>query len=166
MHVGTEAFAVGALHFQQKRIATNLLFLISVRAYIGITGVQLCLRRSEISMARVLVADDNKDGADTLAELLALQGHEVQVAYDGAAAMAVGAEFSADVALIDINMPEADGYQVARHMRVTSPSTFMVAMTGSAYEDSTRAMEAGFSAHYMKPLPLQRLFESLDSLPH
>jgi CheY-like chemotaxis protein len=114
-------------------------------------------------MARVLVADDNKDGADTLAELFALEGHEVEVAYDGAAAMAAGAKFSADLALIDINMPEADGYEVARHMRAISPSTFMVAMTGSAYEDGAQAIGAGFAAHYMKPLPVDRLIQCLNN---
>jgi CheY-like chemotaxis protein len=87
----------------------------------------------------------------------------VEVVYDGAAAMAAGAEFRADLALIDINMPQADGYEVARHMRVVSPSTFMVAMTGSAFEDRTQAIGAGFAAHYMKPLPVDRMIQCLNS---
>lgn len=119
-------------------------------------------------MARVLVADDNKDGADTLAELFALEGHEVAVAYDGADAIAVGSNFRADFALIDINMPRADGYEVARHMRAMSPSTFMVAMTGSEHEGRAQAIEAGFAAHYLKPLPVDLLIDCLNNwkAPH
>lgn len=68
-------------------------------------------------MARVLIADDNKDAADTLALFFELKGHQVEVAYNGCAAMEAGAIFNADVALLDINMPGADGYEVALHLQ-------------------------------------------------
>ena len=63
---------------------------------------------------RLLVVDDNRDAADSLAVLLRLQGHEVRVAHDGPAALELAASFRPDVAFLDIGMPGMDGYEVAR----------------------------------------------------
>lgn len=112
-------------------------------------------------MARVLIADDNRDTADTLALLFELKGHQVEVAYSGCAAMKVSAIFKADLALLDINMPGADGYEVARHLQGASPGTVIVAITGSDAESREMALRAGFAGHFFKPVPAQRLFEFL-----
>ena len=114
-------------------------------------------------MARLLIADDNRDAADTLATLFELDGHEVEVAYDGTEAMKRSTGFRADLALIDINMPGADGYEVARHLRERSPSTIMIAMTGCAEETREKAFDAGFAGHFLKPFAAQRLIEFLGA---
>jgi CheY-like chemotaxis protein len=112
-------------------------------------------------MARVLIADDNKDAADTLALLFELKGHQVEVAYSGCAAMKTSAIFKADLALLDINMPGADGYEVARHLQEASPCTVIVAITALDSESRKKALRAGFAGHFSKPVPAHRLFEFL-----
>jgi signal transduction histidine kinase len=103
---------------------------------------------------RVLVADDNRDAADSLQRVLALFGHEVRVAYDGASAMRIGAEFRPRVAVLDIGMPGSDGYEVARAIRrQQGADVTLVALTGWGQEtDRRRAMEAGFDHHLVKPV--------------
>ena len=112
-------------------------------------------------MARVLIADDNRDAADVLAVLFELEGHQVEVAYSGCAAMKASASFMEDLALLDINIPGADGYEVARHLHGASPGTVIVAITGSDAEGREKALRAGFAGHFFKPVPAQRLFEFL-----
>jgi CheY-like chemotaxis protein/two-component sensor histidine kinase len=103
---------------------------------------------------RVLVADDNRDAADSLQRVLALFGHEVRVAYDGAAALRVGQEFRPRVAVLDIGMPGADGYEVARSFRrKLGDEVKLVALTGWGQDsDRRRALEAGFDHHLTKPV--------------
>ncbi|MEA3192453.1 MAG: hypothetical protein QOD26_786 [Betaproteobacteria bacterium] len=103
---------------------------------------------------RVLVADDNRDAADSLQRILAHFGHEVRVAYDGAAALRVGQEFRPRVAVLDIGMPGTDGYEVARAFRKKlGGEVKLVALTGWGQEtDRRRALEAGFDHHLTKPV--------------
>jgi PAS domain S-box-containing protein len=103
---------------------------------------------------RVLVADDNRDAADSLQRILALYGHEVRVAYDGRAAVRLGEEFRPRVAILDIGMPGTNGYDVARALRHRNgPQLTLVALTGWGQEaDRRRATEAGFDHHLTKPV--------------
>jgi len=103
---------------------------------------------------RVLVADDNRDAADSLQRVLALYGHEVRVAYDGSTALELGQQFRPRVAVLDIGMPGADGYEVARTFRRKLGSEVkLVALTGWGQEaDRRRALEAGFDHHLTKPV--------------
>ena len=103
---------------------------------------------------RILVADDNKDTADSLQRVLQLYGYDVRVAYDGASALRVGAAFRPEVAVLDIGMPGANGYEVAREIRKQQGSQIkLVALTGWGQEgDRRRAMEAGFDYHLTKPV--------------
>jgi CheY-like chemotaxis protein len=103
---------------------------------------------------RVLVADDNRDAADSLQRVLALYGHEVRVAYDGASALRIGREFRPRVAVLDIAMPGSNGYEVARAIRTQQGRDVMlVALTGWGQEaDRKRAMESGFDYHLVKPV--------------
>jgi len=103
---------------------------------------------------RVLVADDNRDAADSLQRVLALYGHEVRVVYDGATALRVGQEFRPRVAVLDIGMPGTDGYEVARNFRrKLGDEVKLVALTGWGQEaDRLRAREAGFDHHLTKPV--------------
>jgi PAS domain S-box-containing protein len=103
---------------------------------------------------RVLVADDNRDAADSLQRILTLYGYEVRVAYDGTAALVLGESFSPRVAVLDIGMPGANGFEVARAMRdKRGPHVKLIALTGWGQEgDRRRAMEAGFDYHLTKPV--------------
>jgi len=103
---------------------------------------------------RILVADDNKDTADSLQRVLQLYGYDVRVAYDGATALRLGAAFRPEVAVLDIGMPGANGYEVAREIRKQQgPQIKLVALTGWGQEgDRRRAMEAGFDFHLTKPV--------------
>ena len=102
---------------------------------------------------RVLVADDNRDAADTLCRILALYGFEVRTAYDGGAALEISESFHPHVAVLDIGMPVRDGYQVARELRARRGTGLrLIALTGwGAEADVQRAREAGFDHHLTKP---------------
>lgn len=104
---------------------------------------------------RVLIVDDNRNQARTLARLLEAMGHEATVAYDGATALERAAEFHPDVALIDIGLPGMSGYDVARRLREQPEfrEAVLVAQTGwGREEDRKRATEAGFNYHLIKPI--------------
>ena len=106
---------------------------------------------------RILVADDNRDAADSLQRVLALFGHEVRVAYDGASAVRISGEFQPRVAILYLGMPGTDGYAVARSLRRQSDLT-LVALTGWGQEtDRRRTAEAGFDHHLIKPVDPQML---------
>jgi PAS domain S-box-containing protein len=104
---------------------------------------------------RVLVADDNRDAAESMAMLLRLAGCTVDVAFDGASALELVNRLRPDIVLLDIGMPEMDGYEVARRIRSTPHGKRMVlvALTGwGQEEDRRRASEAGFDEHLTKPV--------------
>ncbi len=116
---------------------------------------------------RILVVDDNKDSADSLAMLLTLQDNEVRTAYDGLEAVEAAAAFKPDVILSDIGMPGLDGYQAAQRIREQHHGrrVVLVAMTGwGQEEDKRRSMEAGFDFHLVKPVDLAVLDQLLSSL--
>jgi CheY-like chemotaxis protein len=103
---------------------------------------------------RVLVADDNKDAADSLQRILQHFGYEVRVAYDGAAAVETARSFEPRVAILDIGMPRSDGYEVASALRERyGKDVTLIALTGWGQEgDRRRALESGFDRHLTKPV--------------
>ncbi len=117
----------------------------------------------KVGPRRVLVADDNEDGADLLATLLRLSGHEVHIAHDGAEALETATRVQPHVALLDIGMPGLNGYEVAERIRREpwGKQMLLVAVTGwGQEEDKRRARAAGFNHHLTKPMdPMQ-----LDSI--
>jgi len=117
------------------------------------------LDTAETTPLRILVADDNRDAADSLQRILALYGHEVRVAYDGESALNVGSEFRPRVAILDIAMPGTDGYDVARALRRRQGGELtLVALTGWGQDaDRRRASDAGFDHHLTKPVDPQTL---------
>lgn len=113
---------------------------------------------------RVLIADDNVDSAESLAVLLRLQGHQVEVVHDGAAALRRLEESRPQFALLDIGMPNLNGYEVARRTRAQpwSASITLIALTGWGQEQDRRdALEAGFDHHLLKPVDTDRLAQTL-----
>ncbi|HEX2545977.1 MAG TPA: ATP-binding protein [Ramlibacter sp.] len=113
------------------------------------------------SRKRVLVVDDNADAADTLSMLLETLGHATRTAGDGATAMERFDEFRPEVVLLDIGLPDVDGYEVARRLRAKAGNTFrLVALTGwGQAEDKKRAAGAGFDQHWTKPVDPEKLDE-------
>jgi CheY-like chemotaxis protein len=112
------------------------------------------LGHEPVAGLRVLVADDNRDAADSLKRLLSLYGYEVQVAYDGGAAIKLAQTFSPRAAVLDLGMPGANGFDVARDLRLHYGSEItLIALTGWGQEgDRRRAIEAGFDYHLTKPV--------------
>jgi signal transduction histidine kinase len=104
---------------------------------------------------RILVVDDNHDAVETMAILLRLEGFTVATAFDGATALAEAASFQPQVVLLDIGMPDMDGYAVARELRAreSTRSSIIIALTGYGQpEDRARAEAAGFTDHLTKPI--------------
>jgi DNA-binding response OmpR family regulator len=103
---------------------------------------------------RILVADDNQDAADSLQRVLSLYGYDARVTYDGRSALQLGESFNPEIAILDIGMPGATGYEVASAMRKRRGNgVTLVALTGWGQEaDRRRATEAGFDYHLTKPV--------------
>jgi signal transduction histidine kinase/ActR/RegA family two-component response regulator len=117
---------------------------------------------------RILVVDDNRDAADTLAALLELGGHEVQTAYEGRRAVEKAEQFVPDIVFLDIGLPGLDGYEVARAVRdCLGPATpRLIAVTGyGSRTDRERALGAGFDDHLAKPVELADLVRTLADAP-
>ncbi|MEK8029423.1 ATP-binding protein [Ideonella sp. DXS29W] len=109
---------------------------------------------------RVLIADDNRDAADSLAALLQLDGHETRLSFDGNEALQVWQQFDPDICLFDIGMPGRNGYELARAIRGHPGGCrpLLIAITGWGQEsDRQLAIEAGFNHHLTKPVDPQRL---------
>jgi PAS domain S-box-containing protein len=118
-----------------------------------------------IDAQRVLVVDDNADAADSLAELLRMRGHEAQAAYDGRDALERLRLMPADIVLLDIGLPEMDGYEVASRIRDEHAAITLVAITGYGQaSDVRRAVDAGFDAHITKPVAFDELERVLSQL--
>jgi len=108
---------------------------------------------------KVLVVDDNRDAADSCEALLELSGHEVQTAYSGQDGYLLADAFRPDVMLLDIGLPDIDGYALAHRIRGShwGQGLALVALTGWGQEaDKRRAHEAGFDHHLTKPVTFQR----------
>ena len=104
---------------------------------------------------RILVADDNQDAAVSLAMILEMAGHEVRVVHDGRAALSVAQTFRPDTILLDIGMPQLNGYEVAQALRQEpwGAGMHLIALTGWGQEsDRQRAIDAGFDRHLTKPV--------------
>lgn len=113
---------------------------------------------------RLLIADDNRDAAESLALLMELDGHIVHIANDGAQALAMAQELQPHVSILDIGMPGMDGNTVARCIRDSMPEQRMllVAVTGRSNDvDRARARAAGFDQYFTKPVALGTLMSCI-----
>src|SRR5262249_41869543 len=118
---------------------------------------------------RVLVVDDNRDAAQSLAMLLRVMGREVRVAYDGLEALEAAATFRPDAVLLDLGMPKLNGYDTARRLRQQpwAQGLMLIALTGWGQEDDKRrSQEAGFDHHLVKPVDPEDLERLLPGLPN
>ena len=114
---------------------------------------------------RILVVDDNVDAADSLGALVELLGHEVRIANDGEAGVAVASQFQPNMVLMDIGMPKLNGYEAARQIRqqLWGRTTVLVALTGWGQADDRRnSADAGFDHHLVKPIEMDDLLKLLQ----
>ena len=110
---------------------------------------------AEMPLRRVLVVDDNVDAATSLGMMLEAKGHTVETVHDGKEALRAVKRFSPDVVLLDIELPEMSGYEVASRIRSMDGGTEMVliALTGRGQrDDKEKAKDAGFDEHLTKPV--------------
>jgi PAS domain S-box-containing protein len=120
------------------------------------------------SRLRVLVADDNRDAAESLAALLRMVGHEVRVAYDGVEAVGVASEYRPDAVVLDIGMPKMNGFDVAKKLRAEAMGNeiTIIAVSGWGQDaDKHRSRESGIDHHLVKPLEPSSLLRLLASNP-
>lgn len=121
------------------------------------TGTQDPKPRS-LANRQVLIVDDSADSATALAEFLKVCGHRVEIAHDGASALAVAARVPPDLAILDIGLPLMDGYELAGRLRAVIGSIELIAMTGYGEpDDRARSLAAGFDHHLTKPVDPQVL---------
>ena len=116
---------------------------------------------------RLVIADDLRDTADSLADLLRLHGHQVRTAYDGEEAVAAAEEFRPEAVLMDIGMPKQDGYAACRQIRNTEwgRDIVIVALTGwGQMVDREQTAAAGFTRHLVKPVDYVTLLKVLNEL--
>ncbi len=120
-----------------------------------------------VKRRRLLVVDDNADGAEMLATMLELLGHDAEIAFDGPAALQAIREHRPDLVFLDIGLPGMSGYEVAERLR-SDPATsggILVALTGWGTDDDKRkSQEAGFDAHLTKPVGRAAIKDVLDRL--
>ena len=121
-------------------------------------------------MPRVLIVDDHRDTADTLAEALSLSGYTARPAYDGPSALNIARSFRPDVAMLDIGMPVMDGYELARRLRAgpDTAAVHLIAFTGYGEELQRRHTEAAggatFEQYLVKPVDLAQVIGAIRRL--
>ncbi|MDO9419267.1 MAG: ATP-binding protein [Herminiimonas sp.] len=119
---------------------------------------------------RVMIVDDNKDAADTLNDLLIMNGYTTKVAYDPITALAIAKSYQPEVVITDIGMPVMNGYDLAVHLRnvLDNPSTCrMYAVSGFGQKiDKERSQKAGFAAYFVRPVDAETLLEAISAEDH
>lgn len=114
----------------------------------------------ELPILRIVVVDDSRDSADTLAATLECLGQHVRVAYDGATALPVIQEMRPDIAILDIGMPGLSGHELAKRVRMEPDlgGVMLVALSGWGLPaDRKFALASGFDEHYAKPIGIEQL---------
>ncbi len=120
--------------------------------------------RSVMSALRILIVDDNRDGADSLSDLLGIMGNETRTAHDGLAAVETAEKFRPDLIVLDIGLPKLNGYEACRRIREKpwGNDIVIVAATGwGQEEDRRRSQEAGFDHHLVKPVDAAEIIRLL-----
>jgi CheY-like chemotaxis protein len=135
-----------------------------VAASLGRAPVDFKPKKRSGAPLRVLVVDDNADMTDLLCEALAREGFETAAAYDASSALEQRRKFRPRAAILDIGLPDIDGYELAAALRAEyGPAPLLIAATGYGQQsDRIRAMTAGFDLHLVKPVSMSDLVRTLD----
>lgn len=165
----------GAVEAASDGLGTGSVFLVRLPLTTPITTYRVDMKLSSEEdkpvaskpPLRILVVDDNRDAADSLAEMLELMGNDTRAAYDGQQGVDMASEFRPEVILFDIGMPKLNGYEACRLVRQQpwGRDIVLIAATGWGQEkDRSRTHEAGFDHHLVKPVDPQELIKTLSDL--
>jgi CheY-like chemotaxis protein len=129
--------------------------------------VTLQQQRTPGAQQRILVVEDNEDARELMRALIEKMGHEVRTAMDGVSAIELAREFRPALVLLDIGLPQMDGYSLARKLREEhGPDLVLAALTGYGQERDRRlSHEAGINHHLVKPVGLDAVREIIAALP-
>ena len=170
LHISREVLEAhgGSIEARSNGPGTGAEFIIRVPLTAEVPAKESSHRSpyNEEQQLRILVVDDNRDSADSLATLLEVYGHTGLVAYDGETALEKAEKMRPHVALVDIGMPSMNGHEVARRIKEApwGKDTMLVAVTGwGAKSDRTRSKEAGFAYHLTKPVDYDTLASLLNT---
>lgn len=120
---------------------------------------------ADIPRRKVLIVEDNADAAEAMTALLQNQGHQARVASDGASAIAIAAQFKPDAALVDIGLPDLDGYEVASRLRRMLPAIVLVGLSGwPADPNADGSGDSVFKHYFVKPLQQEQLHRVLAEM--
>ncbi len=157
LHQGTVAAASTGLG-QGSEFIVRLPVLRSPERQVNMTSTEAA--KPAVQTWRVLVVDDNIDGADMVATMLQMSGHQTRTAYSGQSALEMAGEYQPDFVVLDIGLPEMDGFEVARRLRQLPQlkDVRLIAATGYGRDsDRQRSKEAGFDYHLVKPIEPEAL---------
>jgi CheY-like chemotaxis protein len=160
----------GRIQAESAGVGQGSEFRVYLPVLARMVDTQASARASSASRAagarrRILVVDDNRDAAESLAMLLRLGGNEVETAFDGLAAVEMARRCRPELILLDIGMPKLDGYDACRRIRehAWGKQMMIVAMTGwGQSEDRRKSEAAGFDAHLVKPVAASALQQLLE----
>ena len=115
----------------------------------------------------ILVVDDNRDAAEMLAALFESRGHRVAMAHEPLGALAQTRDFHLDAAILDLDLPSMDGYELAEHLRVNGAKCRIVVVTGSPHRDVQRCAKLDIAGYLVKPVDFDALAAAIegDRLP-
>jgi signal transduction histidine kinase/ActR/RegA family two-component response regulator len=150
----------GEVSGRSEGVGRGSTFEITLPRMTPATAESPAARISKASPRRIFIVDDNVDAAASLAALLELDGHRTQAAFTSADALTMVESFAPHIVLLDIGLPNMDGYEVARRLRKSARGDRMtlIALTGyGQQEDRDRALDAGFDAHLVKPVDFAAL---------
>ena len=154
----------GSVRASSSGIGCGATLTVRLPATVSLLPIVLSTPVAHTASARsILIVEDNADARDMLREVLAMQGHDVCEAADGAEGIVLAAQVMPEVAIIDIGLPDVDGYEVARRIRSqTSRPIALIALTGYGQPaDRRRALAAGFDLHLVKPITVERLDQAI-----
>ena len=158
--------ALSARFLLQLKLQRSVFRHVATVVSLGLSGAEVMMT-IEGASPRVLEVDDDRDVADSCAALLRCLGADVRVAYNGATALAIIPEFQPHLALIDIGMPEMDGCETARRIRMLAEGKDLILAALTAWshaEVGHRVRAAGFDHHLVKPFPVEDFKQLLGSL--
>lgn len=124
---------------------------------------------NDLEGKRILIVDDNRDAAETLADMVRLKGHTAHVAHDAASALTAAAEFKPDIAYLDLGLPAISGYDLAQQLQSLSRGRDLPLFAVTGYgqrEDRERSRVAGFRGHLVKPVSIEEIEASLRNAFH